>query len=135
MEYQVKSRSKRAKKLVEHLMPNLIGQLGLQNSKKFVLIEIGRNITDGNHGCTIPLNGLDSYIISIDMLRLQDIGVTLAHEMVHVKQLAKGLLKAEKGQKYWRGQKFSKRVHYLDTPWEIEAFSKQDLLFRRALED
>ena len=80
-------------------MPNLIGQLGLQNSKKFVLIEIGRNITDGHHGCTIPLNGLDSYIISIDMLRLQDIGVTLAHEMVHVKQLAKGLLKAVKGQK------------------------------------
>ena len=135
MEYKVQSRSKKLKKYVESLMPGLIKHLKLERSRKFLLIEIAKNITPDAHGSTTELPGLDSYVIALKPQHWVMLGTTLAHEMVHVKQLAKGLLKAEKGQKYWRGQKFSKRVHYLDTPWEIEAFSKQDLLFRRALED
>jgi hypothetical protein len=56
--------------------------------------------------------------------------------MVHVKQMAKGILKSTKnGAQIWAGKKYSKRIKYLDRPWEIEAFSKQELILRRAFED
>jgi hypothetical protein len=61
-------------------------------------------------------------------------GVTLAHEMVHVRQMAKGILKVENGVNYWRGKKYGKKTKYLDMPWEQDAFSKQELIFRRAVE-
>jgi hypothetical protein len=62
--------------------------------------------------------------------------MTLAHELVHVKQMAKGILKSTKnGSQIWAGKKYSKRTKYLDRPWEIEAFSKQELILRRAFED
>lgn len=133
MQYQIKSRSKNIKKFFEFLMPSLIKQLGLQNSKKFVLVEVSKSAGDGNDGMTVPLNGLDAYVISIKPAKWQEMGVTLAHEMVHVKQLAKGILKSENGKKYWRGKVYRKNTRYLDLPWEVEAFSKQELIFRRAI--
>jgi hypothetical protein len=68
--------------------------------------------------------------------RLKEIGLTLAHEMVHVKQMAKGTLKSTKnGVSIWAGKKYSKKTAYLSMPWEIEAFSKQELILRRAIEE
>ena len=59
----------------------------------------------------------------------------LAHEMVHVKQLAKGVLKTRKtGSFIWAGKRYSKKTEYLSMPWEIEAFSKQELILRRAFQ-
>lgn len=133
MEYLVKTRSKRTKKFIEAIMPSLLKQLSLENSRKALLIEISKSAGEGNDGMTVPLPGLDAYVISIKPGKWESIGLTLAHEMVHVKQLAKGILKADKGVKYWRGKRFSKRVKYLDTPWEQEAFAKQEILFRRAI--
>lgn len=134
MQYLVKTRSERTKRFINTIMPSIIKQLNLTKSKKFVLIEIGRSSGDNNDGMTLPLPELDSYIVSIKPGKWQDIGITLAHEMVHVKQLAKGMLKAENGVKYWRGKRYSKRIKYLDTPWEQEAFAKQEIIFRRAIE-
>jgi hypothetical protein len=54
--------------------------------------------------------------------------------MVHVKQIAKGKLKTVKGINFWNGKKYSNKTKYLDQPWEIEAFSKQELIFRRAID-
>jgi hypothetical protein len=48
--------------------------------------------------------------------------------------MAKGILKVENGVSYWRGKKYSKKTKYLDMPWEQDAFSKQELIFRRAVE-
>jgi len=133
MDFLVQSRSKRAQKFVEHIMPSLINQLGLQGSKKCVYIEISKNVEEGNDGATWPLPELGSFVISLRLGSWEKIGVTLAHEMVHVKQLAKGTLRATNGKKYWRGKFYSKRVGYLDTPWEREAFAKQEILFRKAI--
>lgn len=64
---------------------------------------------------------------------------TLAHEMVHVKQIVSGLLKTEikcvKGggleqRLYWKGRDLTD-TQYLDRPWEKQAFSKESLLVRR----
>lgn len=134
MEYQVKTRSARIRRFVESIMPSIIDQLGLANSRRYVMIEIGRSAGIGNEGITVPLPELDSYVISIKLDRLADVGVTLAHEMVHVRQLARGLLRLHRGRRYWRGKLVSSRIPYLDTPWERDAFACQELIFRKALE-
>ncbi len=133
MEYLVRTRSKRTKAFIDSLMPSMIRQLGLENSRKFLLIDVCR--LDGDNGITTPMPGLDSYVIALNPAKWQSLGVTLAHEMVHVKQLAKGTLRAEGGNKWWRGKKYSKRTKYLDMPWELDAFAQQEIIFRRALEE
>lgn len=54
--------------------------------------------------------------------------ITLAHEMVHLKQFAKGELNCE--QTRWKGVKFdSDAIDYHSYPWEIEASSMERLLY------
>jgi hypothetical protein len=134
MEFKVQSRSPKSKFYVESLMPGLIKQLKLENSRKFVLIEIARGITPNAYGSTTNLPGLDSYIIALRPQKWEDLGSTLAHEMVHVKQFAKGQLQSADGKNYWMGKRVTRRVKYLDQPWEVEAFQRQEILFRRAIE-
>jgi hypothetical protein len=135
MEYTVKSRSKKLKQYVETLMPNLIKQLKLERSRKYVLIEIAHDAIGANAmGSTTNLPGLDSFVIALKPQRWQDLGSTLAHEMVHVKQFAKGQFVTEGNRQFWMGKRVTKRVKYLDQPWEVEAFSKQEILFRKAIE-
>lgn len=134
MYYQVKTRSARVRRFVESIMPSMIDQLGLTRSQKYVMIEIGRSAGVGNEGITVPLPDVDSYVISIKLDRLADVGVTLAHEMVHVRQLALGILKLERGCRYWCGRKVDKQVPYLDTPWERDAFARQEIVFRKAVQ-
>jgi hypothetical protein len=134
MEYKVQSRSPKMKQYVEQLMPGLIKQLKLERSRKFVLIEIARGITPGAYGSTTNLPGLDSYVIALNPQKWTDLGSTLAHEMVHVKQFAKGQFQLEDGKSMWMGKRITRRVKYLDQPWEVEAFQRQEILFRRAIE-
>lgn len=133
MEYRVNSRSKRTKKFIDSILPSMIRQLGLENSKKFLLVDVCR--LDSDNGITTPMPGIDAIVIALKPAKWQEMGVTLAHEMVHVKQLAKGYLRAEGGNKWWHGKKYSKKTKYLDMPWELDAFAKQEIIFRRALEE
>ena len=57
---------------------------------------------------------------------------TIAHEMVHVKQIAKGQL-TYKGKKiFWKGkQYYPKRMSYYDHPWEIDAWRNEKVLASR----
>ena len=135
MEYKVEG-SRRNKKFVEAILPSMISQLKLENCTKAVVIRIANECED-NQGITVDLSVLTGcYMVVIKPTRnLKDIGLTLAHEMVHVKQLAKGVLKnKQNGTHIWAGKKYSKKTRYLDMPWEIEAFSKQELILRRAFE-
>lgn len=135
MEYIVKSRSEKTRKFVEALMPGLIKQLKLERSRKFVLIDIARDITPGATGSTTNLPGLDSYVIALKPQKWIDLGSTLAHEMVHVKQFAKGHFQIVNDKYFWMGKRVTKRVKYLDLPWEAEAFARQEILFRKAIEE
>ena len=134
MEFAVKSRSKKSKMVIEALLPSIIKQLKLTKSKKFLLVEVSKDVGEDNDGCTVPLPAIDSIVVTIKPAPLHLMGITLAHEMVHVKQLARGILKAENGVKYWRGKRYTKRIKYMNCPWELEAFAKQEILFRRAIE-
>lgn len=60
--------------------------------------------------------------------------MTLAHEMVHVKQYAKGELKTlfNKKENRWKGRYITDdQYHYFDQPWEIEAFGREFGLYTR----
>jgi hypothetical protein len=135
MEYKIEG-SRRNKKFVEAVLPSMISQLKLENCTKAVVIRIADEC-EGNQGITVDLSELTGcYMVVIKPTRkLKDIGLTLAHEMVHVKQLAKGILKnKQNGVNIWAGKRYTNKVAYLDMPWEIEAFSKQELILRRAFE-
>jgi hypothetical protein len=134
MEFKVCG-SRRNKKFVEAILPSIITQLGLDSSRKALVVQIENDGTD-NMGSTIPVDALDSYIVVVKPHRkLKDIGFTLAHEMVHVRQMAKGILKSVKNGHTWAGKRYSNKTKYLDQPWEQDAFARQEILFRKALEE
>jgi hypothetical protein len=136
VEFKVEG-SRRNKKFVEAILPSMFKQLNLENSTKAVVIRIADECGD-NSGITVDLSAATGcYMVVIKPnRRLKEIGLTLAHELVHVKQMAKGILKSTKnGTHIWAGKKYSKKTAYLSMPWEIEAFSRQELILRRAIEE
>lgn len=67
-------------------------------------------------------------------MKLRTLLETLCHEMVHVKQYARGeLYESERQSKLrWQGQWLdSTKVEYWDHPWEIEAHGRECGLFVR----
>jgi hypothetical protein len=134
MEYLIETRSKRTKVFFEILVPRMLKELKLERSRKTLFIKVCRDGMDEHEGSTVALDPIDSYVVLIKPKSLKEMGITLAHEMVHVKQLAKGTLKNVNGVNFWNGKRFRKNHKYLNQPWEIEAFSKQELLFRKTIE-
>jgi hypothetical protein len=54
--------------------------------------------------------------------------ITLAHEMVHVKQHAVGELKSmlRKREERWHGRYIKEdEMHYFEKPWEVEAYGRE----------
>ena len=64
-------------------------------------------------------------------MKLRKVLETVAHEMVHVKQYARGeLYQGVRIAKHrWQGKYVSNRMSYWDTPWEIEAHGREAGLF------
>lgn len=58
--------------------------------------------------------------------------MTLAHEMVHVKQYAMGEL--AENMNAWKGRRVHSKTDYWDTPWEIEAHGREAGLYTRFCE-
>jgi hypothetical protein len=134
MEFKVEAASHLRRKFLTAIMPSMIEQLGLTNSKKAVVVKVDSDCAD-HMGCTINFDAFDAYLIVIKPASLKSIGLTLAHEMVHVKQMAKGTLKPRGGGvNIWAGKKYGKKTKYLDMPWELDAFARQEIILRRAIE-
>ena len=65
-------------------------------------------------------------------LNLKTLLTTVAHEMVHVKQFARGELYENSANKHrWQGTWLNKDPEYWDAPWEIEAHGREIGLFVR----
>ena len=90
MEFLVEGSPKKVE-FVKAIMPSMLRQLGLTKSRKTLLVRIA-NECEGM-GMTVPLHGLDSYVIVVRPMKLKDLGITLAHELVHVRQMARGTLR------------------------------------------
>lgn len=141
MEFAVEANSIHTKTFLESLMPSMIQQLGLECSRRAVLIKVTNDIPDDMEGATYDIEVADCYLVIIRPVRrktpsgLIAMAAILAHEMVHVRQLAKGIMKFSKNDsRIWRGKRFSKKTPYLEQPWEIDAFTRSELILRRSLE-
>ena len=59
-------------------------------------------------------------------MSLFDLISTVCHEMVHVKQYARGELRyIASGTRLWKAKIISDKVEYMDLPWEKEAFEME----------
>ena len=79
--------------------------------------------------------GPKSLIMIIDSsLDVERLVLTIAHEMVHVKQYARGQIKHKLGHKtrYWMGKPI--RKSYYNQPWELEAFGKERILANKVFQ-
>jgi hypothetical protein len=132
MEFHVEAGPK-TKRFIEHMLPSMLDQLGLTNCKKFLMIKMDPELED--MGSTVPMPGIDTYLVVIKPTRsFHTLGSTLAHELVHVRQLARGVLKITPRGRTWQGRFYSQKTPYLQQPWEIQAFAQQELVFRRAID-
>ena len=132
MEFYVEGAPK-TKKFIESLLPSMLEQLKLTKSKKLLHIVVDRELEE--LGTTVPLKGLDTYLVVIRPVKdMAMLGATLAHELTHVAQFAKGTLQVTPKGKRWKGKYYGRKVPYLDQPWEIQAFAKQEIIMRRAIE-
>jgi hypothetical protein len=115
------------------LLPSMLEQLKLTKSRKLLHVIIDRDLEE--LGTTMPLNGLDTYLVVLKPVKDKAaLGATLAHELTHVAQFAKGTLQLTPRGKLWKGKYYGRKVPYLDQPWEIQAFAKQEIIMRRAIE-
>jgi len=131
----------KAREFLSSLMPSMINQLGLTRSRRALLVKITPDVPDGMEGATMYIEVADCYLVLIKQpsrltkSALINMATTLAHEMVHVRQLAKGQLKyLPREAKLWMGRRYTKKTRYLDQPWEQDAFARQEIIVRRAIE-
>lgn len=141
MEYKVEANSTKVQKFLDAIMPSIIEQLGLTNSRKAVLVKVTSDFQEGMEGATLNMEFADCYLVLIKpakrvtKLSLLSMALTLAHEMVHVRQLAKGMMKfLPNNERIWMGKRYSKKTKYLDMPWELDAFARQEIVLRKAIE-
>lgn len=95
--------------------------------------------SDSRGSCEVPVGALNprqfDIILSPDEEGEVSIVQTLAHEMVHLKQFALGELRMMSRCNKWKGKKWVEKSNelddYYDTPWEIEAFGREEGLFLR----
>lgn len=133
MQFEVTADNEKIKKYLEMITTSVLKELKLTRSRKTLLIMLG---DDAEHmGSTVKLGDIIFVALNSNQT-LFELGKTLAHELVHVKQFALGLLRhGKRGVTFWRGVKFGAKTPYLQRPWELQAFAKQEILLRLALEE
>ena len=132
MQFHIDAGAK-TKRYIEGLLPSMLSQLSLTRSRQLLHIIVDRDIE--HTGQTVPLSGIDTVLVVLKPTRnWVDLGVTLAHELTHVAQFAKGQLKPTAKGRLWKGKFYKANHPYLDQPWEIQAFARQEIIFRRAIE-
>jgi len=141
MEFAVEARNAKVQEFLATLMPSVIEQLGLAKSRRAVLVKVTNDNLEGMEGATLYIEMADCYLVLIKPAKrltknsLLNMATTLAHEMVHVRQLAKGMLKYLPNEsKLWMGKRYTKKTKYLDQPWELDAFARQEIILRKAIE-
>ena len=132
MEYHIEAGPKTGR-YIESVLPSMLSQLGLDRSRRLLVIKVDPDLDE--QGTTIPLMGINTMLVVLKPTRNWiNLGVTLAHELTHVAQFAKGHLKPTAKGTMWKGRLYKRNHPYLDQPWEIQAFAKQEIVFRRAIE-
>lgn len=123
MDIKIDCKDKARKFFILALLPSILEQLNLTNCNKSLYIVVEKQQEEAQAADT----GF-GYVVSINTgLDVKTVATALCHELVHVKQMATGKLKGN----HWCGKDYS-GAEYMDLPWEIQAFAKQEILYRRA---
>ena len=134
MEIEIVTRSVKRKFVLETASQFLRKELKLEKSKYALTIynAPGLRKREGFNGICSKMGEHEITIIVDGALGEGDLVQCIAHEMVHVKQIAKGQLQLDSKQRQtWLGQRVSKEYH--ERPWEQEAFARERILAYRAL--
>jgi hypothetical protein len=132
MNIQVEGRNGTKKRYVQYLSIVMAKQLGLLSMNIDLTIFLTKEVGDN---ALTAVNGNEYRMILNPSHNARDLGIELGHEMVHVKQYARGLLKnLGNNKRMWVGKIYPASTPYLEQPWEIQAFSQQELVFRLACE-
>lgn len=130
MEIEIAARASVTKTVIEICVELFKKELKLQNSKYSLVILTDRGMSkrDGCRGSVFQVGPKALGMVLDTAVNLENLIITIAHEMVHVKQYARGQIKHGKNLKSrtWMGQK--NKSQYYDSPWEIEAYSKERVL-------
>jgi len=119
-------------------------------AEKLISPQLSKNITlniyikdklDAGGYCDYEYEGLPlprTFNIEIKRIKTKiHMFLILAHEMVHLKQMAKGEMKDRyKKSKYvtvYRGETYEDDISYWDQPWEIEAYGLEQSLVAKFL--
>ena len=133
MKLQVYSRSRNRERIITDLAGYFAGVLNLGRSRKtlsiFMVPRLRKNT--GDMGRTVKPDDDNIAILLDSRLSDENMLVTLAHEMVHVRQLARGQLKPgaygrSAGYWIWRGRRVNDTG--LFPPWEQAAYRMEGLL-------
>ncbi len=132
MQITVKSRNADRSAMVHAMASFYAAMLKISKSKFNVEINFRRNMRR-DHGmrgvvAVNPDNDRELIIFLDSQLDQENLGLTLAHEMVHVKQHSRGQIKFNKrtGHYTWFGKRF--KGDYYDSPWELDAFRNERVL-------
>lgn len=135
---KVNTKSGDKKNFVESVILFLVKTLKLEKSKFNLSVYTISNFAKEQQMRGAIANIADKELLMFldSRLKIEELFYTIAHEMVHVKQYAKGQLKTYKKRNGKNGFKWLGKCYetdYLDSPWEIEAFSKERILANKIL--
>jgi hypothetical protein len=123
-------RNKGTKSFISMVVKFFEQELKLKNStwSLDVYIKRGMALETGSKGIVTRVGPKCLLMILDSSLDIERLVITIAHEMVHVKQFAKGHIVSSlfKKTQYWRGKRV--RENYYNRPWELEAFAKERIL-------
>lgn len=133
MEIEIRTGGKK----LQHLLPRIAifyaKKLNILKSKYKVVILTDASLKeDGNNGLCAKTGEREITIALYSRLSPIKLLYTLAHEMVHAKQICRGHyrpvpMKYGSGyHHYWLGKKVVAK--YIDRPWEREAYKRESLL-------
>ena len=137
MEYDIGMRRGDKKDFVEACIKFYIKELKLEKSRYTLLVGTHTKYLqeEGFNGGVIQYGLKQLAIMLSGRLQLDQLAITIAHEMVHIKQFAKGRLgnyideKSKKMITTWLGKPMD--LAYYNRPWEHEAWRQErELAYR-----
>lgn len=135
----VLAKNKQRRELIHSVCEFYSNELKLQKSKYSLVVRLIPKMTkdQGIHGGVSQCENKILEMLLDSSMRFDMMISTIAHEMIHVKQYAKGQLKARlksnnKTEFKWLGKVY-KEKNYYDNPWEIDAFRNEKLLLNKLL--
>lgn len=135
----VKGGTKSQQKYVKSITNYVVGKLMPRMKNIEFNIRLRDFGKDPSYGYCLATDDADSYRpreFDIDInrkVRLRLLLETVAHELVHAKQFARGELyqSSVTAKHRWQGKWVSNSMTYWDSPWEIEAHGRETGLFLR----